>query len=195
MPPPATDLAVPFEDHEPQIAPFPVVGVGASAGGLDAFTKLLQNMPPDTGMAFVLIQHLDPVHKSELPTLLSTSTNMRVQQVTDGMRVEANQVYVIPPNTMLQFSEQAFQLIPRGADAGSHFTIDHFFCSLAQHQARLSIGVVLSGTGADGAEGLKAIKSACGITFAQDEQSAAYSSMPRNAVATGIVDFVLPPGK
>lgn len=195
MPQSTTDLAVPFEDHEPQIAAFPIVGVGASAGGLDAFTKLLKNIPADTGMAFVLIQHLDPAHKSELSSLLSSSTNMRVQQVTDGMRVEANQVYVIPPNTNLQFAEQAFQLIPRGAEAGSHLTVDHFFRALAQHQARLSIGVVLSGTGADGAEGLKAIKSACGITFAQDEASAAYSSMPRNAVATGIVDFVLPPGE
>ncbi|MBV8897179.1 MAG: PAS domain-containing protein [Acidobacteriaceae bacterium] len=193
MPPPTADLAVPFEDHDPQIAPFPIVGVGASAGGLDAFKELLQNMPADTGMAFVLIQHLDPIHRSELPSLLSTSTNMPVQQVTNGMRVEANQVYVIAPNSMLQFSEQSFELIPRGSDVASHLTVDHFFRALAQHQARLSIGVVLSGTGADGSEGLKAIKSACGITFAQDEQSAAYSSMPRNAAATGIVDFVLSP--
>ncbi|MBV9404125.1 MAG: PAS domain-containing protein, partial [Acidobacteriaceae bacterium] len=190
---PETELAIPFEDHEPQIASFPIVGIGASAGGLDAFTKLLENMPSDTGMAFVLIQHLDPVHKSELSNLLSSSTAMRVQQVTDGMPVEANQVYVIPPNTMLQFSGQGFQLVPRSAEAGSHLTVDHFFLALAEHQARLSIGVVLSGTGADGTEGLKAIKSACGITFAQDEQSAAYSSMPRNAAATGIVDFILPP--
>ncbi len=187
------ELTVPFEDQQPQIAPFPIVGVGASAGGLDAFTKLLKNMPADTGMAFVLVQHLDPIHKSELSHLLSTSTPMRVQEVTNGMHVEANHVYVIPPNTMLQFSEKAFELMPRRADDHPHLTVDHFFRALAQHQTRFSIGVVLSGTGADGSEGLKAIKSACGITFAQDQESAAYSSMPRNAIATGIVDFILPP--
>ena len=191
--PPQADLAIPFEDHEPEISSFPIVGIGASAGGLDAFTRLLRNMPVDTGMALVLIQHLDPIHKSELSNLLSTSTAMPVQEVTNGMGVEPNQVYVIPPNTLLQFADKSFALIPRGSDAGPHLTVDHFFRSLAQHQARLSVGVVLSGTGADGSEGLKAIKSACGITFAQDEESAAYASMPRNAIATGIVDFILPP--
>lgn len=192
-PEPAANVNIPFEDNEPQIAPFPIVGVGASAGGLEAFTKLLQNVPVDTGMAFVLIQHLDPTHKSELSSLLASATSMRVQEVADGMRIEPNHVYVIPPNTTLQFAERALHLAPRGSGAGPHLTVDHFFRSLAQNQSRLSIGIVLSGTGADGAEGLKAIKSACGITFAQDESSAGYASMPRSAAATGIVDFVLPP--
>lgn len=101
MPTSQADLPIPFEDQQPQVAPFPIVGIGASAGGLDAFAKLLENLPGDTGMAFVLIQHLDPIHKSELSSLLSASTSMRVQQVTDGMRIEPNHIYVIPPNTML----------------------------------------------------------------------------------------------
>jgi two-component system, chemotaxis family, CheB/CheR fusion protein len=192
---PEANLPVPFENKEPQVAPFPIVGVGASAGGLEAFSRLLEALPVDTGMAFVLIQHLDPAHKSELTSILSKSTSMKVSEVIEGMAVEPNQVYVIPPNTTLQFERRALHLRPRSLNAGPHLTIDHFFQSLANEQSRLSIGVVLSGTGSDGSEGLKAIKSACGITFAQDEGSAKYPAMPRSAAATGIVEFVMPPAQ
>ena len=153
---PEANLPVPFENKEPQVAPFPIVGVGASAGGLEAFSRLLEALPVDTGMAFVLIQHLDPAHKSELTSILSKSTSMKVSEVIEGMAVEPNQVYVIPPNTTLQFERRALHLRPRSLNAGPHLTIDHFFQSLANEQSRLSIGVVLSGTGSDGSEGLKA---------------------------------------
>lgn len=192
---PETDQPVPFEDREPQAAPFPIVGVGASAGGLEAFSRFLEALPDHTGMAFVLIQHLDPTHKSELTAILSRSTCLPISQVTDGMPIEPNQVYVIPPNTLLRLANRAFHLMDRPVSASPSLTVDHFFTSLAQEQSRLAIGVVLSGTGSDGAEGLKAIKSACGITFAQEESSAKYPSMPRSAAATGIVDFVLPPAQ
>ena len=193
--PSETDLPVPFEDREPQVAPFPLVGVGASAGGLEAFSQFLEALPDDTGMAFVLIQHLDPTHKSELTAILARSTNMPVSEVIGGMPIESNHIYVIPPNTLLHLANRAFHLTPRSVSASPSLTIDHFFTSLAKEQSRLAMGVVLSGTGSDGAEGLKAIKSACGITFAQEERSAKYPSMPRNAAATGIVDFVLTPAQ
>ncbi len=128
---PQTEQVVPFENKEPQVAPFPIVGVGASAGGLEAFSRLLEALPVDTGMAFVLIQHLDPTHKSELAAILSRTTSMNTSEVTEGMLVEPNHVYVIPPNTLLQFSKRAFHLIPRPLNVGPHLTIDHFFRSLA----------------------------------------------------------------
>jgi two-component system, chemotaxis family, CheB/CheR fusion protein len=188
-------IPVPFEENEPEIAPFPVVGIGASAGGLEAFSQLLTSMPHDTGMAFVLIQHLDPAHKSLLSELLSKTTRMEVTEVVDGVLIEPNHVYVIPANAALRLTKRALHLSRRGPSAGPHFTIDEFFRSLAVEQGRLSIGVVLSGTGSDGSQGIKAIKSACGITFAQDERTAHFPGMPRSAIATGVVDFVLPPAR
>jgi two-component system, chemotaxis family, CheB/CheR fusion protein len=185
----------PQEEKEPIIAPFPIVGVGASAGGLQAFSQLLGALPLDTGMAFVLVQHLEPSHKSHLTEILSRATAMPVNEVGERMRIEPNHIYVIPPNAELGFAEQAFHLVPRSVHAGPHLTIDAFFQALAANQGRLAIGVVLSGTGSDGSQGIQAIKNACGITFAQDEGSAQYPSMPRNAVATGVVDYVLPPAQ
>jgi two-component system CheB/CheR fusion protein len=187
-------IPIPFEENEPETAPFPVVGIGASAGGLEAFSQLFTTMPHDTGMAFVLIQHLDPAHKSLLSELLSKTTLMRVTEVVDGVSIEPNHVYVIPANASLRLAKGGLHLSPRSPSV-AHFTIDEFFRSLAVEQGRLSIGVVLSGTGSDGSQGLKAIKSACGITFAQDEQTAHFPGMPRSAIATGIVDFVMPPAR
>lgn len=179
-----------------QISPparaFPIVGLGASAGGLDAFTQVLKHLPPDTGMGFVLIQHLDPTHESALTELLSRATAMRVQEVTDDLRVEPNQVYVIPPNTSMEIQEGILRLTPRKASRGAQRSIDSFFESLARDRAGSSVGVVLSGTASDGTLGLEAIKAEGGITFAQD-QSAKFDSMPRNAIAAGCVDFILPP--
>jgi len=186
---------VPSEEKQPSIAPFPIVGVGASAGGLEPFSQLLSALPVDTGMAFVLIQHLDPTHKSQLALILARSTRMNVCEVEDGMPLEPNRVYVIPPNTTLRLAEQAFHLSPRPLPVVPHAPIDAFFKSLAAEQGRLSISVVLSGTGSDGAIGSKAIKSACGITFAQSEETAEHPSMPRSAIMGGAIDFVLPPAQ
>jgi two-component system, chemotaxis family, CheB/CheR fusion protein len=171
---------------------FSIVAVGASAGGLEAFTELLQALPPDTGMAFVLVQHLDPRHPSQLTELLARTTTMPVAEVVDGMQLEPNHVYVIPPNTRLAVSKGTLKLTRRGAQARP-IAIDFFCETLAREQGHRAIGVVLSGTGSDGTLGLKAIKVEGGITFAQDEQSAQFAGMPHSAIAAGVVDFVLPP--
>jgi two-component system, chemotaxis family, CheB/CheR fusion protein len=172
---------------------FPVVGVGASAGGLEAFTQLLQNLPVDTGMAFVLVQHLDPEHESVLTQLLAKTTSMPVSEVTNNLRVEANHVYIIPPNTCMAIARGVLKLRPREQQGRMpHHSIDYFFESLAQDQQELAIGVILSGTATDGTQGLEIIKSEGGITFAQDD-SASYDSMPSSAVAAGCVDLVLSP--
>lgn len=169
---------------------FPIVGIGASAGGLEAFTELLKALPLDTGMGFVLVQHLDPQHESALTTLLSKATSMPVHEVTEGVRVEANHIYVIPPNTSMSISDGALNLLPREQLRMPHRTVDSFFESLAQNSRERAIGIVLSGTATDGTLGLEMIKAEGGITFAQDD-SAKFDSMPRNAVASGCVDFVL----
>lgn len=174
---------------------FPIVGIGASAGGLEALTSLLQALPVDTGLAFVVIQHLDPKHASLLPDILARSTGMRVCQVSDGLLVEPNTVYVMPANTDLALSQQAFELTPREASAGLRLPIDGFLRSLAQSRKNGAIAVILSGSGSDGALGLEAIKAEGGIAFAQDEKSAHFPDMPRHAVATGCVDFVLAPAE
>jgi two-component system, chemotaxis family, CheB/CheR fusion protein len=170
----------------------PIVGIGASAGGLEAFTALLQHLPLDTGMGFVLVQHLDPQHESALAQLLTRATSMPVREVTNNLRVEANCVYVIPPNTNLTIAQGILKLEPRQETRGALRSIDFFFESLAQDQRQGAIGVILSGTATDGTLGLEAIKAEGGITFAQDE-SARYDSMPRSAIAAGCVDFVLTP--
>src|SRR5437870_8820996 len=170
-----------------------VVGVGASAGGLEAFEQLLRSLPNDTGLAFVLVQHLAPKHESMLSELLAKATRMPVVEVTQGMRVQGNHVYVIPPNADMSISDSVLHLSPLSPDRALRMPIDSFFRSLADtHQSR-SIGVILSGTASDGTLGLQAIKALGGVTFAQDEQSAKYSAMPRSAIAAGNVDFVLPP--
>ncbi|MEG4343957.1 chemotaxis protein CheB [Microcoleus sp. A003_D6] len=176
-------------------APFPIVGIAASAGGLEAFTGLLSHLPVDTGMAFVLIQHLAPDHKSLLSEILARTTQMPVTQVTDGMAVEPNQVYVIPPNTKMVVSQGVLQLSPREKIYGKYMPGDAFFTSLAVDRGHKAIAVVLSGGDGDGSLGLKAIKAAGGMSFAQCQGTAKVDSMPNTAVATGNVDFVLPPEK
>jgi two-component system CheB/CheR fusion protein len=191
---PAKSLApVAPEMSTPPKKLFPIVGIGASAGGLDAFTKLLRRLPVDTGMAFVLVQHLDPLHESALTEILSRATSMSVQEVTNNLRVEPNRVYAIPPNTCMEIRQGVLKLTPRSEQArGAQRSIDSFFESLADDRADRAIGVVLSGTASDGTLGLEAIKAEGGITFAQDE-SAKFDAMPRNAVSAGCVDFVLSP--
>ncbi|PYV38761.1 MAG: histidine kinase [Acidobacteria bacterium] len=173
----------------------PMVGIGASAGGLEALTSLLQALPVGTGLAFVVIQHLDPQHESLLSDILARSTRMRVCQVSDRMLVEPNTVYVMPANSGRALSQQAFKLTPREASAGLRMPIDGFLRSLAQSRKNGAIAVILSGNGSDGALGLEAIKAEGGITFAQDEKSAHFPDMPRHAAATGCVDFVLAPAE
>jgi two-component system, chemotaxis family, CheB/CheR fusion protein len=187
----------PVQQHrEPQQskrALFPIVGVGASAGGLEAFSQLLKTLAPWTGMAYVLVQHLDPSHESALTELLAKATEMPVSQVTDGMPVEPDHVYVIPPNVDMILSKGALRLTPRTETRGLHMPIDRFLRSLAEDQRSKAIGVILSGTASDGTLGLVAIKAQEGITFAQDEKTAKFDGMPQSAIASGCVDFVLPP--
>ncbi|MEK6321780.1 MAG: chemotaxis protein CheB [Acidobacteriota bacterium] len=172
---------------------FPVVGIGASAGGLEAFRQLLEHLPLDTGMAFVLVSHLDPTHESILAELLSRSTRMSVSEVAEGMRVEPDHVYVIPRNTNMAIAAGVLHLLPREEARGLHRPIDYFLRSLSEDQSHRAIGVILSGTASDGTLGLEAIKAEGGITFAQEATSAKYDSMPRSAIAAGHVDFILTP--
>jgi len=170
----------------------PIVGIGASAGGLEAFTELLKHLPLDTGMGFVLVQHLDPHHESALTQLLTRTTSLPVREITDNLRVESNHVYVIPPNTNLAIAKGVLKIEPRQQTRTPLRSIDFFFESLAEDQRERAIGVILSGTATDGTLGLESIKAEGGITFAQDD-SARYDSMPRSAVAAGCVDFILSP--
>lgn len=178
----------------PEVRPteFPIVGVGASAGGLAAFAQLLACLPVDTGMAFILVQHLDAHHESALAQLLSRNTSMHVREVTERTRVQPNHIYVIPPDRLLAFSRGALILSARTSAHASAHSIDFLFDSLARDQKEKAIGVVLSGSATDGTLGLEAIKAEGGITFAQDS-SAKFDSMPRSAIAGGCVDFVLSP--
>ncbi|WP_373540941.1 chemotaxis protein CheB [Chamaesiphon sp.] len=172
---------------------FPIVGIAASAGGLEAFLELVSNLPIDTGMAFVLIQHLAPDTKSLLTEILAKATPMPVQEVTAGMRVEPNQIYVIPPNTKMIVAAGTLQLSARERVSGQYMPGDSFFTSLAEDCGHKAIAIVLSGGDGDGSLGLTAIKAAGGVTFAQCKDTARVNSMPSRAIATGNVDFVLPP--
>src|ERR1022692_316750 len=171
----------------------PVAGIGGSAGGVEVFKHLLADLPADTGLAIVFVQHLDPKHHSLLTEILSRSTTMPVSEVADNMPVEANHVYVIPPNVDLTIARGALRLGPRVQTAGAHMPIDRFLRSLADECGSRAISVILSGAGTDGSAGVQAIKAAGGVTFAQDQYTAKFASMPQSAVATNCVDFVLPP--
>lgn len=175
---------------------FPVVGIGASAGGLEAIKELLQKLPLDTGMAFVFVQHLDPTHESLVQEILSRATQMPVHEIKDSMRVKPNNVYIIPPNFDLALLHDVLSLLPpQTGTRGQHLVIDSFFQSLAMDQKGRAIGVILSGTASDGTQGLKAIKSEGGLTIAQDPKSARYSGMPESAIASGFVDLILTPSQ
>jgi two-component system CheB/CheR fusion protein len=172
---------------------FPVVGIGASAGGLEAFTQLLNYLPTNTGMAFVIVQHMPPEHESALSVILGRATEMPVHEAQDGMAVAPNQVYVIPPNASMTIDQGALKLKPRPRNNGLFMSIDTFLLSLAEDRGNKAVGVVLSGGDSDGARGIEAIKAAGGITFAQCQDTAQVDSMPNTAIATGQVDFILPP--
>ncbi|MDP3540883.1 MAG: chemotaxis protein CheB [Elusimicrobiota bacterium] len=176
----------------PSAPSFPIVGIGASAGGLEAVTRLLTALPTDTGMTFVVVQHLDPSRKSLMAMLLQRATSMPVSEARNGGAVLPNRVYVIPPNTHMCVRDNALRLIPR--PAGVHaLAVNCFLHSLAEERGNKAIAVILSGTASDGSLGVKAIKAEGGVVFAQDEESAGFFGMPQSAADTGMVDFVLAP--
>ena len=177
----------------PKLEKFPLVGIGASAGGLDSFEKFLKAVPENSGMAYIIVQHLSPSHESILPDILSRATTVPVLEITDDCEIEADHIYVIPENKMLEVTDHSLKLTPREPGTGN-MPIDLFFGSLAQIHGPNAVGVVLSGTAHDGTAGLRDIKEHGGITFAEDPGSATWNAMPKSAIAAGVVDFVLPAG-
>jgi len=188
---PEGDSAEEFAGGKPP-GSFPIVGIGGSAGALEAARDLLRNLPADTGMGFVYVQHLDPTRKSILADIFSRETRMPVAEATEGLRVSPNHVYILPPNRTMVTSGGVLRLAERLLPAGLHLPIDEFLRSLAEDQGASGIAIVLSGASSDGALGLQAVKQSGGITFAQDD-SAKHATMPHHAINTGAVDFVLPP--
>lgn len=182
----------PKRPHASTPDPSYIVGVGASAGGFEAFKEFFKALPADTGMAFVLITHLNPTHASVLPELLSKLTKLSVHHAKDGMKVLPNKVYVLPPDSVLLISGGKLKMKPRPSN-GFHLPIDAFFGSLAQDQQSQAVGIILSGMGSDGTLGMDAIRNEGGITFAQDKKTSKFNDMPSNAAASGGIDFILPP--
>jgi two-component system CheB/CheR fusion protein len=174
---------------------FLIVGIGASAGGLEALVELFHSMPEDTGMAFVVITHQHPTHTSLLPELLAKATRMEVIQATDGLTVEPNHVYVSPPGGYLAILRGRLHRMETETKEAPHLPIDYFFRSLAEDQKERAVCIVLSGTGTDGTLGLKAIKGEAGMAMVQQVESAKYAGMPSSALATGLADYVLPAGQ
>ena len=172
-----------------------VVGIGASAGGLNALEEFFKNMPPDTDFVFVVIQHLDPEHKSMLPDILQRSTNMEVVQVEDHMPIEKNTIFVIPPGNDIEIEGDYLQLTAHKTPRGVPLPIDHFFRSLKDWNHERAIGIILSGSGSDGSLGLREIKAENGMIMTQDHSTAGHRGMPDSAIRTGLVDYVLPPGE
>ena len=183
----------------PGTAVFPIVGIGASAGGLEALDQFLRNVPADSGMAFVIVQHLDPMRRGVMPELLQRVTRMKVVQVKDRTRVRPDCVYVIPPNKDLSLLHGVLHLLAPAGARGLRLPIDFFLRSRAQDQQEHSVGVILSGMGSDGTLGLRAIKERAGVVLVQDPATAKYDSMPRSAIEAGLADIVAPadelPGK
>ncbi len=181
----------------PSVITFPVVGIGASAGGLAAFEAFFSGMPKDgdPGMAFVLVQHLAPDHESILADIIQRLTRMKVLEVEDGMAVQVNCVYIIPPNRDMALINGSLQLLAPSTPRGQRLPINFFFSSLAQSLHEKAIGIVLSGTGSDGTLGVRAIKAEGGMVMAENTDFTEFGDMPRNAMATGMVDYELPPGE
>ena len=192
--PPAADAP---DSHAPASTGFPIVGIGASAGGLAAFEAFFSGMPAaaDPGMAFVLVQHLAPDHKSILSDLIRRYTRMAVFEVEDGMVVQPNCAYIIPPGRDMAFLNGTLQLLEPAEPRGQRLPIDFFFRSLAQDQRERAIGIVLSGTGSDGTLGVRAIKGEGGMVMAQNPGSTEFDGMPQSALATGLVDYEMPPAE
>ena len=167
------------------------MGIGASAGSLQALDRFLDELPADSGMTLVVVQHLERSHPSALAELLGKHTEMPVQQAEDGVRPRPNHVYIIPPNAVLTL-ERGLLRVARPAETGLRTPIDAFFRSLAQDRGENAVGIIVSGAGTDGTAGLRAIKESGGLTLAQAPETATYDSMPQSAIAAGLVDFTLP---
>jgi two-component system CheB/CheR fusion protein len=189
----ANDALEPAPTAPHVTARFPIVGIGASAGGLEAMTSLLKDLASHLGMAYVLVLHLDPARESKVSEILGRTTRIPVVQAQDGMRVEPDHIYVIPPNCDMTIDHRVLHLRDREPHRSANTTIDTFLRSLAVAHGNDAIGVILSGTASDGTLGLSAIKGEAGITFAQEPSSAKYDGMPASAIASGCVDFVLTP--
>ncbi|MFO7843181.1 MAG: chemotaxis protein CheB, partial [Bacteroidales bacterium] len=174
---------------------FPIVGIGASAGGLEALEQFLNNVPENSKMAYVVVQHLDPTQKGMLPELLQRITGMKVFQVEDLMKVKPGCVYVIPPNKSMSIFKGAFHLFEPVEARGLRLPVDFFLRSLADDQKDYAVGIILSGMGSDGSNGIRAIKEKNGIVMVQEPETARFDSMPRNAIESGLVDIVAPPDK
>ncbi len=172
--------------------PFVVVGIGASAGGLEALTALLSKLPINTGMAYVVVQHLSPTHESLLPAILAKATQIPVSQVNRNHLIKPDNIYIIAPNTVLELNAGFLKPSPRGSGHTDR-VIDHFFKSLALEQGSASIGVILSGTGTDGTNGTKAIKAVEGLVIIQKPETARHDGMPISAMKTGCADHILSP--
>lgn len=181
------------EDSSPPGNRFHIVGVGASAGGLEALETFFRNMPPDSGMAFVVLQHLSPDFESRMDELLARQTSIAIHRVQDGMAVEPDAIYLIPPKKEMIISSGRLLLTDKDPAQGLSLPIDHFFRSLAHDQGPYGVGVVLSGTGSDGSRGIRDIHAAGGLVISQREDTARFDGMPRSARNTGVVDLVLPP--
>src|SRR5215469_5826274 len=195
----STNPGTPDSSETPAAAdsesPSRIVGIGASAGGLEAVSDLLRHLPSNTGMAFVFIQHLEPRQTSRLTDILSRITDMPVEVATERLRMKRNHFYVMPPAVDITLSDGMLILERRTESAGRHLPIDYFFHSLAQEQSSKAVAIILSGMGHDGSAGLKSIKERGGATFAQDEPSAQHGAMPASAVDSGYVDIVTTPRK
>ena len=176
---------------EPQWS-FPVIGIGASAGGLEAIDIFLKNVPSPSGMAFVIVQHLDPTHKGIMVELLQRVTSMPVMQVTDRLKIESDHVYIIPPNQDMTILHGVLHLLDMVKPRGLRLPIDFFFRSLADDLQEHSIGVILSGMGSDGTLGLRSIKEKGGGVFVQSPESSKFDGMPRSAIDEGLADVVAP---
>jgi len=187
--------STPAGNQSRQNGGFPIVGLGASAGGLEAFEQFFRHIPPDSGMAFVLVSHLDPSHASILTEILQRTTSMPVAEAQDQMHVMPNRVYVIPPNRDMTIFHGALQLSIPAEPHGQRMPIDAFLRSLAEDQAEKSIGIILSGTGTDGTLGLRAILGAGGVTLAQEPTTAKFDGMPVSAIQAGYVTHILPAEK
>lgn len=190
--PPAAAMTVEAGNN---VATFPIVGIGASAGGLEAFEEFFRACPADSGMAFVLVQHLDPGHESLLTEILQRATAMPVTEAYDQLPVAPNHVYVIPPNREMAILNGVLQLFLPEQPRGQRMPIDGFLRSLAQDREEKAIGIVLSGTATDGTLGLRAILGAGGICVVQDPTTAGYDGMPNSAIAAGYASHILPVGK
>src|SRR5271166_6583210 len=185
-------VATPKTPVPPASGAFPIVGIGASAGGLEALERFLRHVPAGSGMAFVIVQHLDPTRKGIMPELLQRATGMKVLQVKDRTKVRPDCVYVIPPNKDMSILHGVLHLLEPAAPRGLRLPIDFFLRSLAQDRQEHSIGVILSGMGSDGTLGLRAIKEKAGVVLVQDPATAKFNGMPRSAIEAGLADIVAP---